>query len=163
MIIITLQSLQKKKKMFKRVLCFCFFFLLRLRNQHLFIYYNNNKKCQLSIASSFSHTIWFYSKLYIYIYTHTHTHIRVCWKVHRLTMIHSWNVAEWGFIFLDSAPSGSHTSSISVAVHKSHWSKMLSTADMTSLTKLFSPPLFVCVYIYISQHFVFLVDINCWI
>ena len=50
----------------------------------------------------------------------------------------SWNVTKWGFIFQHSPPNSPCTSSTSVAVLRSDWSKKLSTADMTSWYELFS-------------------------
>ena len=47
---------------------------------------------------------------------------RVGWKVHRLTKILSWNVTKMRLIFQHSL----HTSSISVEVLGSYWSKMSS-------------------------------------
>ena len=48
------------------------------------------------------------------------------------------------FIFQQSPPFSSHTSSIGVAELGSHWSK-ISTTDMMSAYELLSPPVCVCV------------------
>ena len=62
---------------------------------------------------------------------------RVSWKFH-------WLIIECDlmrFIFQCSSSCGSYTSSISVAVIAFHWLKKSSTAEMTLLNELFSPPL----------------------
>ena len=75
---------------------------------------------------------------------------RVCWKVHRLTMMQWSNLTKMWFIFQHSLPWGPHTSSISVAAlwflwyRRSHsdprnspklqiWSNMSNTASQPSV------------------------------
>ena len=65
-------------------------------------------------------------------------HTRAGWKVHRLTKILAWNVNKKRFIFQYSPLCSSHTSFISFVVFGSHWSKKISSADMTLSNWFFS-------------------------
>ena len=64
------------------------------------------------------------------------------------------------FIFQHCSLCDSHISSIGVAVLGSHWSKKLSTADITSSNEFFSPPSYIYIYIYIYIYTCLIISIN---
>ena len=81
--------------------------------------------------------------IYIYIY------IRVGWKVHRLIKILSWNVIKWSLFFKILLFCDPHTFFYWCCSAWMPLVKKSSIAGMMSDYKLFSPPSYIYIYIYI--------------